>query len=247
MSCIVRIQVREKDKLAKVNTELEGAYKGLLESAAASEQLSVEQERVRMAREIHDTLAHTLTTLIVQLEACKKLCRVDIARLEAELEKAQELTRSGLNDVKRTIKSLRPQALEEKPFFESVLDLVNNTMNLAGAHIIFDNDLPPELKLSSPLEVAIFRLIQESMTNSIRHGAATEIHLSMALDDGLIRIHIRDNGQGCAKIRKGFGLRGIEERVEAMGGNAAFVSAAGNGFETRVALPLQKGGQDGEN
>lgn len=241
MSYYLRSQINEKEKLARINMELEEAYKNLIDASAASEQLSIEKERIRMAREIHDTLAHTLTTLIVQLEVCKKLSSVDAGRLAEELEKAQQLTRSGLNDVKRTIKSLRPQVLEGKPFFESVLDFINNTMNNTEVHIILNNNFPQELKLSTTHEITIFRLIQESITNSIRHGHSKEIQITMNLKTNIILINIHDNGTGCTRIKKGFGLNGIQERIEAAGGSVDFSSTIGNGFETKVSIPLKEG------
>lgn len=240
MSYYVKAQIKEKEKFERTNTELEEAYKSLIEAQAVSQQLSIEKERTRMAREIHDTLAHTFTNLIVQLEVCKKLSSVDVGRLTEELEKAQELTRSGLNDVKRTIKSLRPQALEGKPFIESVLDFINNTMNNTEVHIILNNTLPCGLKLSTTLEITIFRLIQECITNSIRHGHSKEIQITMNLISDVISINIHDNGTGCSRIKKGYGLTGIQERVEAAGGLVDFSSTFGNGFDTKVSIPVKE-------
>ncbi|MDA8441454.1 MAG: sensor histidine kinase [Peptococcaceae bacterium] len=241
MSYLVRTQLREKEKLARINFELEQTYSQLLENAAATQRLSLENERTSMAREIHDTLAHTLTTLIVQLEVCKKLMALDAARLPQELDKAQHLARSGLTDVKRTIKALRPQAMEGKPFFESVLDFINATMHNTEVHIILNNDLPSDLKLSSALEVALFRLIQESMTNSIRHGQATEISIDMHSKATALIINVSDNGRGCAHITPDFGLQGIRERVNNLGGNVSFASTPGHGFTTKVMIPCKEG------
>lgn len=241
ISYFVRSQIKEREKLERINKELEEAYKKLIDASAASEQLLVEKERIRMAREIHDTLAHTLTTLIVQLEVCKKLSSADAGRLAEGLEKAQELTRSGLNDVKRTIKSLRPQALEGKSFWESILDFINNTMNNTEVHIILDSTLPQEIKLPAAVEVIIFRLIQESITNSIRHGHSNEIQISMSLENDMVQINIHDNGMGCPRIKKGFGLSGLQERVEGLGGLVDFSSSMGNGFKTKVSIPIPGG------
>ena len=104
-----------------------------------------------------------------------------------------------------------------------------------------DNRLPTELKLPTSLEITVFRLIQESLTNSIRHGHAKEIRITLDIDFGAIRINIRDNGTGCPRIKKGFGLGGIQERLEASGGSADFSSTPGNGFETRASIPLKEG------
>lgn len=239
MSYLVRMQIREKEKLAHMNAELEQAYKKLIDKSAASEKLTVEQERTRMAREIHDTLAHTLTTLIVQLEACRKLASMDPGRLPAELEKAQELSRSGFNEVKRTIKALRPQVMENKSFFTSILSIINDTMENANVHITLNNSLPDDVKLTSSIEIALFRAIQESITNSIRHGQADEIEISIKSDSGMLQLYIEDNGAGCANIKKGYGMQGIKERIESLDGSVGYSSSSGNGFKTTISIPCE--------
>jgi signal transduction histidine kinase len=238
MSYLVKMQIREKEKLAHINAELEHAYRKLIENSNAAQKLSVEQERTRMAREIHDTLAHTLTTLIVQLEACKKLASLDPTRLPIELEKAQDLSRSGFNDIKRSIKALRPQAMEDKSFFASILSIINDTMENTKVHITLNNLLPQDLKLSSNIEIALFRVIQESITNSIRHGQAGEIQIDIKKDNNVLKLNIADNGKGCANIKKGFGIQGIRERIESLNGSAEFSSTQGKGFITTISISL---------
>jgi signal transduction histidine kinase len=239
MSYLVKMQGREKEKQARINDELEQAYEKLIENSAAAQKLTVEQERTRMAREIHDTLAHTLTTLIVQLEACKKLASLDPSRLPTELEKAQELSRSGFNDIKRSIKALRPQVMEDKSFFASILSIINDTMENTKVHITLNNFLPQDIKRSSQIEVALFRVIQESITNSIRHGQATEIEVTLKEDSNRLEVLIVDNGIGCSTIKKGYGIQGIGERIESLKGSAEFSSSHGKGFKTEVSIPQE--------
>lgn len=239
MSYLVKMQVREKEKLAHINAELEQAYKKLIENSDVAHKLTVEQERTRMAREIHDTLAHTLTTLIVQLEACKKLATLDPSRLPPELEKAQELSRSGFNDIKHTIKALRPLAMEDKSFLSSITSVINDTMENTNVHITFNYSLPPDLKIASQIEIAIFRVIQESITNSIRHGQADEIGITIILDNDKLQLNIEDNGAGCASIKKGYGIQGIRERIESLNGSLGFSSSYGKGFKTMVSIPYE--------
>ncbi len=238
MSLLVRMQVKEKEKQAHINAELEQAYKRLMENSSAVQKLAVEEERTRMAREIHDTLAHTLTTLIVQLEACKKLAALDPSRLPSELEKAQALSRSGFNDIKRSIKALRPQIMEDKSFVSSLRSVFNEVMENTEVHIALFNLLPQELKLSNQLEIGLFRAIQESITNSIRHGQAAEIKITLKQENGLITATVEDNGIGCTNIKKGFGLTGIRERIEALNGNVEFSSSYQNGFKTVITIPM---------
>jgi signal transduction histidine kinase len=239
MSYLVKMQIREKEKLAHMNDELEQAYKKLIENSALAQKLSVEQERTRMAREIHDTIAHTLTTSIVQLEACKKLASLDPSRLPGELEKAQELSRSGFNDIKHSIKALRPQAMEEKTFFVSILSLINETMENTNIHITLNNLLSQDIKLPSQIEIALFRVIQESITNSIRHGQASEIEIDIRQSNNVLQLCIVNNGIGCINIKKGYGMQGIQERIESLNGNVEFTSSQGKGFKTKVSIPCE--------
>jgi len=239
MSYLVKMQVREKEKLAHINTELEQAYKKLIENSAAAQKLTIEQERTRVAREIHDTLAHTLTALIIQLEACKKLASLDPSRLPVELEKAQELSRSGFNDVKRTIKAMRPQVMEDKSFFDSIISIINTSMENRELHITLNNSLSPDIKLASKIEIAIFRVIQESITNSVRHGQAGEIEIAIKQEKNMLQLYIADNGIGCTNIKKGYGMQGIRERIESLNGNAEFSSSCGKGFKTKISIPYE--------
>ncbi|MCX7923622.1 MAG: sensor histidine kinase [Clostridia bacterium] len=238
MSYLVKLQVLEKDKLQRSNNELEQAYKILLDNAAKIQELSVEKERTRMAREIHDTLAHTLTAAIVQMEACKKLIDVDLSRAREEIINAQQLTRDGLNDVKRTIKALRPQMLENRSFFEAVLTLIKDTRQNTNVQVDLNKNISMDLKLEAATEVALFRIIQESITNSIRHGNASRIRVDINHEANLLKIHIGDDGKGCSYIKKGYGLRGITERIEALQGVVKFSSLEGKGFETSIQIPL---------
>ena len=239
MSYLVKLQVREKEKLSHINSELEQAYKKLIENSSVAQKLSVEQERTRMAREIHDTLAHTLTNLIVQLEACKKLASMDPIRLPVELEKAQQLSRSGFNDIKRSIKALRPQAMEDKSFFASILSIINDTMETTKVHITFNNFLPHDIELTSNIQIAIFRVIQESITNSIRHGHADKIVIDINQKNEILELCIEDNGIGCTNIKKGYGIQGIRERLESLKGSAKFSSSNGKGFKTKLIIPYE--------
>jgi len=239
MSFLVKLQIREKEKLSNMNVELEQAYKRLIENSSVAQKLSLEQERIRLAREIHDTLAHTLTTLIVQLEACKKLSSVDPSRLQTELEKAQELSRSGFNDIKHSIKALRPQVMEEKSFFDSIIYIINETMKNTNINITLNNLISKDIRFSSQIEIALFRVIQESITNAIRHGQASDIEIDIEEDNNMLKLQIVDNGSGSTDIKKGYGMQGMEERIEGLNGSVEFSSYRGKGFKTIVSIPCE--------
>jgi signal transduction histidine kinase len=243
MSLLVKLFLNERDIARRTGEELEAAYEKLLDSASDAQELAVEKERTRMAREIHDTLAHTLTAAVVQLEACKKLIGVDANRARVQVEKAQEVTHEGLNEVKRTIKALRPQMLENKSFIAAITNLAREAEQNTGVRIGIDNRLPDDFRLSPNIEVTLFRVVQESVTNAVRHGGADRVELSLIPANGLLNVKISDNGRGCSSINKGYGLNGITERVELAGGNVIFSSAAGSGFRTEIAIPMKGAGE----
>jgi len=246
MSYMVKLQVLEKSRIKKTSEELEEAYRKLLMSHSKVQQLTIEKERNRMAREIHDTLAHTLTALVVQLEASKRLLDVDKEKVRVELDKAQELTRSGLNEVRRSVKALRPEALEKHEFFDALDSLINELRNYIKAGITYERQVDDCINLNENQEIAIYRIIQESVTNSIRHGKAKEINIQIRCDEKNLTLQIEDNGLGCKHIKKGYGLQGITERAEALDGSVIFNKGEGEGFKIEVRFPL-KGGLPHEN
>ena len=241
MSYLGKTQLLEREKIARVNQELEQAYKKLLDNASKVQELSIEKERTRMAGEIHDTLAHTLTAVIVQLEACKKLIDIDPQRSKLEMEKAQEVTRSGLNDVKRTIKALRPQILENNSFFGAITIMIEDMKHNANIDFEFNWNVPDDFKMPQSMEVALFRVIQESITNSLRHGAAKKIIIKVGYKNCMLKVDIEDDGTGCNHIKKGFGLQGITERIEGLKGVVNFSSVPGKSFLTNVSVPCRGG------
>ena len=237
MSYIVKVQITEREKLARTNEELEDTYQRLLEHMQQAEALSVERERVRMSREIHDTLAHTLTALLVQMEAAKKMVAMDPDQAAADIKNAQELTREGLNELKRTIRELRPQILESRSFKDALRHMIQEQKLL---EIDLTIALKNERADDPAKEVVVLRLLQETITNAVRHGKAERLSVSMQEDNGRLRITLEDNGEGVSVIRKGFGLTGMQERVEKYGGTIQFHSQPDQGFRTTVVIPWWK-------
>lgn len=238
MSLLVRMQFMERKRIERVNVELEQAYKKLLQNASMNQQLILEKERLRMAREIHDTLAHTLTAAVVQLEASKKVIDVDIDRAKEGIEKAQEITREGLHEVKRTIKALRPQALVHGTLFDALTELAADVKENFGAVIEIQKGFREATFFPSSVEVALFRVIQESVTNAVRHGHSDKVVINFSYKEDHLQVSINDNGKGCSHIAKGFGLKGISERIEAIKGKVDFDSTIGHGFATVIHIPL---------
>jgi signal transduction histidine kinase len=205
-----------------------------------SRQSAVTAERNRMARDIHDTLAQGLTGVIVQLEAVEEAMARNLAlKASGHLDRAGELARESLREARRSVQALRPQALEEKQLSEALKDLIERMTGGTTVHAELtlqgeQQKLPPEW------ETNLLRIGQEVLTNVLRHARASEFNVLLVFDGREIRLDLRDNGCGFDPQRrhKGFGLQGMRERAEGMGGQITVQSASGKGTEISIVLPV---------
>jgi signal transduction histidine kinase len=202
---------------------------------AAIEELAKTKERNRIARDIHDGLGHYLTVVHVQLEAAQALIARDPKAAREALGKAQTLTREGLAEVRRSVALLRsskPQrplvAAIEKLADECSADGIKTELKLTGS----------PRPLPEPVEITLYRAAQEALTNVRRHARASHlsIELTFAPSEG-IRLRVEDDGVGADPVGQGFGLIGLRERAESVGGKIAVRSARGQGFRLEVELP----------
>jgi signal transduction histidine kinase len=207
------------------------------------EERLIEQERLRIAREIHDTLAQGLTGIIVQLEAAADARSKSVpAEADEHLTRAEHLARESLNEARRSVRALRPQALEEKDLAEALEPLI--TKMTAGTTVRTEFVLKgTPRKLPSDWEQNLLRILQEVLTNVLRHARAGLFRAEIVFAPDEIRFDMRDDGCGFDPGRKsdGFGLLGIRERAEAMGGRMAIQSAPSKGVAILITLPFAKG------
>ena len=207
---------------------------------AQSRESAVMAERNRMARDIHDTLAQGFTGVIVQLEAAADATSRGLAKeAEEHLGRAGDLARESLREARRSVRALRPQALEDKDLCEALEALIQKMA--AGTPVRTEfvvqgkgRKLPPEW------DENLLRIGQEVLTNVLRHAQASHFKVRLEFTPGQVRLELRDNGCGFDPAGKydGFGLLGIRERVEGMGGQLAIRSARGEGAAISIALPL---------
>jgi signal transduction histidine kinase len=240
ISYMARRQLEEKERaekalleLGRSRTELESAYHKLIEISKEREQLAAAEERSRLARELHDTLAHTLTAIVVSLEAGKKLAVNDWEKTLSEIEKSQEQARKGLEQVRQTVKTLRHGEAEGLDFFAALKGLARD---YSGRGIKITFNLQEDMQLPTPLEFSFYRIIQESITNSVRHSEATHIAIDLQRTDNSYLLEIADNGSGCGDLVEGYGIRGIRERASAIGAEIYFINDFGSGFTVRLVL-----------
>jgi signal transduction histidine kinase len=234
---------REVERLAR---ELGEANRRLKESAAQAEELARSRERNRLAREIHDSLGHYLTVVNVQLEAARALLenkgwRKEAPDLYAALDKAQTLTRGGLADVRRSVAALRADPMGDKSFPEAIRALIEENRETG---LLVELRMEGEMRKADPqVELALFRILQEALTNVRKHARASRADVRMAYREGAVELEVADNGVGQGREEDGeekFGLRGIRERVEILKGKMETGTSEEGGMRILVEFPLEK-------
>ena len=213
-------------------TELRRAHQQLLGYTMTLEQLTISRERNRLARELHDTLAHTLSSLAVQLGAIKALWeRRDDPQAKNKLDDAIFITRSGLNETRRAMQALRAEPLEDLGLCLAIRQLAQNAASRCNASLTLT--LPEEcLDIPSDTSQAFYRTAQEALENTVRHAQATHISLILENKDHILTLKITDDGIGFdpAYISDdNFGLKGLVERAERINGSCDIISQPDGG------------------
>ena len=211
----------------------------LNEFAEQSRQSAVLEERNRMARDIHDTLAQGFTGVIVQLEAADDAiacCR----RKEANehLQRASELARRSLTEARRSVRALRPQALQQENFWEALRGIIKTTTAGTTVHTTFT--VTGELRdLPHHWQENLLHIGQEALTNALKYAHSRNFETLLSFNTNELRLEFHDDGDGfeLEEEHDGFGLAGMRERSEQMGGTLNIISARGKGTKIAVTLP----------
>jgi len=229
---------RLNDAIRKTNEDLQIANNQLEEYAKITEKMGQTKERNRLAREIHDTLGHTLTGISVGIDACIATIEAAPEDTKVHLEKISEVARNGLLDIRRSVNELKPYALEHLSLEVAITKMITDMNSITDMQIFFENRTK-ELNFDEDEESAIYRVIQESLTNAMRHGHASRVWIVIEKKDGEIELSIRDDGIGCNKIENGFGTKHIMERIQMLNGSVEYKS--GDGFTVIAKIPVRWG------
>ncbi|CAN7151884.1 sensor histidine kinase [Paenibacillus sp. LjRoot153] len=214
--------------------------------------LAQEEERKRIAREIHDGMAQTLANVVLRTEiAHRMLVKEDISAVKDELVDLKGQVRNGLEEVRKIIFNLRPMALDDLGIVPTLRKYVQDFEDKYRIHTQF-NLVGKETRIPSGLEIAIFRLVQEALSNINKHAKATFLSVELTLEPDQVQIYVVDNGIGFdvplteLRIAKGnnFGLLGMRERVELLEGTMVLESEKGSGTKITMLIPI---GGVGEN
>jgi signal transduction histidine kinase len=219
--------------------ELEQANAQLVHYASTLEHLTISRERNRMARELHDTLAHTLSGLTVQLETAKAYWDVDSSTAQTMLDKALEATRSGLQETRRALKSLRASPLDDLGLALALRRMAESATRRAT--IALDLSLPKQIPALSPdIEQCIYRVAQEAVANAIHHANAKNLTIQLTFNGSEVSLVVVDDGLGFkvwqSENSDHFGLAGMRERAQLAGGKLRIDSHPGHGTTIRLSI-----------
>ncbi|MHB8628868.1 MAG: sensor histidine kinase [Aggregatilineales bacterium] len=207
--------------------------------ASTLEQLTTSRERNRIARELHDVLAHTLSGLSVQLESVKAYVELEPQTAVAMLEKSLDATRHGLEETRRALKALRASPLDDLGLGLAIVEVAKDTA--ARGHFALELALPEQLiPLPPNVEQCLYRVAQEALANVLHHANATCVQVKLQQADERVMLTVKDNGLGFdreAEKKPGhFGLTGMYERAQLVGGTLTVVSQPGHGVTLELVI-----------
>ncbi len=218
--------------------ELSATNARLREYALRIEDLATVQERNRIARDIHDSLGHSLTVFGIHLEGALRLMRSHPDKAEELLREIKQLNTRTLQEVRQSITVLRSDPLQKKSLSEAVTDLMTEFYKSTGVLPTFDNQL--KSLLSHEVNVVIYRIVQESLTNIRKYAVATGVKISLIQSTTDLEITVMDNGKGfdLSQNTTGFGLQGMRERTLALKGKLEIITAPDQGCRVMAKIPL---------
>ncbi|HLE28472.1 MAG TPA: sensor histidine kinase [Anaerolineales bacterium] len=227
IASLMRVQREQRQRLTE-------AHARLAQSAATHEQLTISRERNRLARELHDVLAHTLSGVAVELGGARAMLRLDPERADGLLSQSLRAIREGLSETRRALQALRAQPLEDLGLALAVRTLAESYAGRLDIQI--DLRIDPDVG-EYPVEVqqCVYRIAQEALANLADHAQAQRAQVVLVRDQGQLRLIISDDGCGFDPSRPGdehrYGLRGMRERAEMIGGTLSVESQVGKGTQ----------------
>jgi signal transduction histidine kinase len=236
------------DQIATQSSERKAALQHLADTraelATTARHAGVLEERERLARELHDTVAQSLTSVVAHLEALDQALEGQpaVPAVHHHLDQARAVARDGLGEVRRSVRALRPDLLEGATLADALGRTCRSWSATTGvvARLQVTGDpgpLPPEV------EAALLRTAQEALSNAGRHAAATRVVVTLSYLDDAVALDVRDDGVGVDPARLGlredggFGMTTMRERVEALGGQLVVESGPGEGTSVAARVP----------
>ncbi|NJO39448.1 MAG: response regulator [Cyanobacteria bacterium CRU_2_1] len=228
----------QNDRLQHAEAELRRSLEQERALNQRIEEMATLEERNRIARDIHDSLGHALVALNIQIETTLTLWRDAPDRAYEFLVEAKQLGSEALKAVRQSVSDMRSDPLQGKLLEGAIATLTQEFHNTIG--------IEPEchIQLSRPLShqlsTVIYRIVQEGLTNICKHANATAVTIQLQSDESGLQLILRDNGKGfrISENRTGFGLQGMQERIDAVGGHLEITSAPGAGCQIVASFPV---------
>jgi signal transduction histidine kinase len=232
----------EIEERKKVEEKLNESYKQI-RSLSEHLQNIREEERTRIAREIHDELGQLLTVLKMDIGWLNKKINNTSDGMKEKLKDISQLVDTTVQSVRRISSELRPSLLDDLGLVAAMEWHLKEFEHRTNIKTFFQEP-EEDLELSDGVKTGLFRIFQESLTNVARHAQASEIHVSLTNYDGMLRLSIQDNGTGfdpqMVSEKRTLGILGMKERTEMMGGEYQIQTETGKGTTITVRLPVQK-------
>jgi signal transduction histidine kinase len=243
---LVSVQREQRTALARAYEQQSAANESLQLYAATLEELTISRERNRLARELHDTLAHSLSAVTVQLEAVRSLWEINPEQALGMLDKADEAARTGLTEARRALQALRASPLKDAGLIHALRELAENAAERAGASLELQVPMQMEGSLSPAVEQGVYRIAQEALENVVRHAGAETIVLSLEQGHHALKLTIEDDGEGLDAEtlpvaeepgEDRLGIQGMQERAILIGGELSVDSQPMRGTLVSLTVP----------
>jgi signal transduction histidine kinase len=230
-------------ELREAHAELQEAHQQLQVAHAHEVELAALRERNRLAREMHDSVGHALVLIAINIEAAQRLQAIDPDRATAEWEETKALVRSTMADLRNSIAGLRLPALEEQPFRQALIELGAELHRNARVEVTTEVEEAANT-LERSAQEALYRVAQEALANVARHARAQHATVRLALRDDAAVLEVSDDGVGLAaeafSPNGHYGVTGMRERVEALGGTFSVGPRGGGGTVVRAGVPIEE-------
>jgi signal transduction histidine kinase len=234
---VIRSQQEEMLRIDRTVKALSEANLDFQELATRVQSETEEQERKRIAREVHDIVGYTLTNIQMMMEAATDLAKGRKEGLEDLLVKSRNQAQRGLLETRRAMRNLRETPVLRSSGMRRIAEVARifERATKVSVHVHFGN--APQ-SFGGAVDQVVYRTVQESLTNALRHGNATEISVHFWVVEGAVRISISDNGEGSKEIVPGVGLAGMTERIAQLGGTMKAENLP-FGFHVLAEIPLR--------
>ncbi|MDF2923105.1 MAG: sensor histidine kinase [Paenibacillaceae bacterium] len=210
--------------------------KALEQYASQIEKMTLVEERNRLAKELHDTVGHTFTSVIMGMDAVSYLMETAPDKAREKLDVLRKVARDGLEEVRRNIHQIA-EPVREGTFLQQMAALANEFSAHTGTQVNF-KPKGEECQLPMQVQLTMVRCLQEALTNAKRHGQASMVDIGIEYGDQQVTLTITDNGVGVENIESGFGLTAMRERLAALQGSLQFTSSIGSGVTVVCAIPV---------